>query len=515
MLSSKINDIVFEVEPDRESNPWMLKWKTVFTSESGTVLSVPGFYDGGNRWITRFSAPEPGDWNYQVFSDWDKLNGKSGSITIGADELNEQEIEIDKKNPRRLNWSDGSDYFLLGFECDWLGLLDHEVEGIPKAELLMNSMEANGFNHVVMNVYARDTEWPWMEGRNTEHDYSNPPLWPFAGNWEKPDYSQLNPEFFHKLDQVIEGLQQRNIISHLMIYVWNKKVPWPNLGGVEDNTFFDYVISRYQAYSNIVWDISKEAILYGDCTDEFISERCRRVRSADAYNRLVTVHDRGYCERNPQMVDILSTQTWSTDLFGDMKDLAAEYHYKPVYNIEHGGYAVCPYNVFPGAYDDPEVCLDRNFQCVFAGVYSTYYWQGCSWSIVFPDMESLPDDVKPRLEFFRYMADFFREYPYNEYFILDSKTDSGGFWLQHISENRRLLYKPPGHYACYAGNGPDTPYKGSVPEHVIWFNTLTGEKMDMPFSPINDNEGHDENMGQWLEYRSPWGSGPAICVIEW
>ena len=68
----------------------------------------------------------------------------------------------------------------------------------------------------------------------------------------------------------------------------------------------------------------------------------------------------------------------------------------PIFNIEHGGYEQSPYLTFTGDYQDPVVCLERNYQCIFAGSYSTYYWQGCSWDIVIHDISQLPEKVRPR-----------------------------------------------------------------------------------------------------------------------
>ena len=51
---------------------------------------------------------------------------------------------------------------------------------------------------------------------------------------------------------------------------------------------------------------------------------------------------------------------------------------KPILNIEHGGYERGPYVVFTGNYVSPEVCLERAYQCVFAGTYPTHYWQGAA-----------------------------------------------------------------------------------------------------------------------------------------
>jgi len=38
----------------------------------------------------------------------------------------------------------------------------------------------------------------------------------------------------------------------------------------EDNRYFDYVIKRYQAFPNIIWDVSKEALDYGRCDIPYI-----------------------------------------------------------------------------------------------------------------------------------------------------------------------------------------------------------------------------------------------------
>ena len=115
---------------------------------------------------------------------------------------------------------------------------------------------------------------------------------------------------------------------------------------------------------------------------EYISERITRTRALDAYKRLVSVHDYGFCKNHPNEVDFLSSQNWSYSLYNNMLDVKKEFPNKPVFNIEHGGYEKSELQVFPGAYEDAEVCLRRNYLCLFAGVYTTYYWQGASWNVI-------------------------------------------------------------------------------------------------------------------------------------
>ena len=173
------------------------------------------------------------------------------------------------------------------------------------------------------------------------------------GTNSNPDYSTLNLEFFKHFDRVISAMHDREIVSHLMIYVWNKLVNWPEPGSDADNMYYDYVIKRYQAFPNLIWDVSKEAaskIAIGKFTNivQHLEGRIGRTRQLDAYNRMVSVHDYGFCSKHRDIVDFISTQNWKLSLYDHMLDVYKEFPDKQVFNIEHGGYEKSPYNVFPG-----------------------------------------------------------------------------------------------------------------------------------------------------------------------
>ena len=198
-------------------------------------------------------------------------------------------------------------------------------------------------------------------------------MFPFGGNNDDPDYKTLDLTFFQRLDRVVGHLNEAGIVAHLMIYVWNKKVNWPTPNSAADNLYFDYVVKRYQAFPNLIWDISKEALAYGRDDMTYITDRIHRLRRLDGHQRLVSVHDYAYCNQYPGEVDFISIQEWRPNLYGIMRSVAAKHFNKPVFNIEHGGYETTMYQIFPsGAFNDPLTCLDRNYQCVFAGTYSKY-----------------------------------------------------------------------------------------------------------------------------------------------
>src|ERR1700686_2687860 len=70
-------ELVFELS-DKDAaahpNPYMtVDVKVEFRSPRRRTLSVPAYWDGGRRFVVRFSPNEAGDWDYHVngnIADW-------------------------------------------------------------------------------------------------------------------------------------------------------------------------------------------------------------------------------------------------------------------------------------------------------------------------------------------------------------------------------------------------------------------------------------------------------------
>jgi len=496
-----------------EGNPYDIRLWGIFSGPGRETLRVPGFYDGDGQWIIRFMPPSPGQWDFVTESDISELNGRKGSVTSeqrsaehGA-KGNCGQIVVRRDNPQYLMWENGDAYFLLGFEADWLGLIDFDPkqgseecgEDIPHARQFIDEIAEQGFNHVVMNVYAHDVHWEGKLGRDSPYDFSNPPLWPFGGTNDNPRYDELNPVFFRKLDKVVMRLREKALICHLMIYVWNKKVAWPGQNSPQDKRYFDYVLARYMGFSNIVWDVSKEALTYGYCGPEYIRSKCLRVRELDVYRHLLTVHDKQFCEAYPDLVDIISVQDWRSGLYELMMSMRTAYTKKPVYNIEHGGYEASPFLMAPGDYEDPAACLERNYLCVFAGVYSTYYWQGCSWNILCYEPSALPFERQPRFDLYKKMHEFFTRFPFHEYApVAEGIFFSNGYALRS-GDDRFLLLKRAESY-CVHFRKQDNFSSASVE----WFNPLTGMYHPEEIVPLES----------FTVLRSPWKDQFSVAVIK-
>ncbi len=503
LIQWSVCDIRFPVQQVIDQ-PFDLGFSARFTGPDGQVLNVPGFYDGGGEWVVRFSAPVTGDWSFDTDSTVLELKGKKGLIHVvpNTDPDRHGALVRMPGNPQRLYYEDGTPCTVLAFEADWLFALDYESpDGIPKTEQLLGLLESNGINQIVTTVYSYDVQWdkdPLLK-KYPEYEYGGrDDIYPFLGSNKNPNFSSLNVGFFQKMDRMVAAMDELGITAHLMIYVWNKLVNWPDPETPEDNRYFDYIVKRYQAFPNVLWDVSKEALNNPRCTEAYGVERIHRIRALDAYKRLVTVHDGGFCQRNRTEVDFISWQIWADNIYDKMLEVVQKFPALPVFNIEHGGYERSPFTTFPGDYDDPEVCLRRNYLIMFAGSYSTCYWQGAAWNVLIHDPFAHDELPSPRFEYYRHLQEFFTRYPYAE-FSPAPEDNRSGYCLK--SEDTYLLYLPKDHYQVSAYGNNNVARDGA--KATLWFNTLTGE-----YKAGDPKQNHF--------FQSPWrGEADSILIRQY
>lgn len=494
----EVLDIRFKLSEIPQS-PWGVEITGRFTAPSGKQLDVAGFYDGNRDFLLRFTPPEPGRWEFAIQSNVAELSGKAGKVDVSPATNRTGAVVVDPGSDRRFTYENGEPYYPIAFEADWLFALDADnANDIPNTRKLVDTLASNGFNQVVMNVFAYDVQWPKDPDLEPQFDYGSPAVFPFLGNNQSPDFSQLNPEYFRRLDRVIDYLNEQNIVAHLMIYVWNKRVAWPDANSPADNRYFQYVAHRYQAYPNLVWDISKEALGYGHTDVNYITDRIKRLRELDVFDRLITVHDYSYCRRFPSDVDFVSVQLWRSELYSVMRKVLQDIPGKPILNIEHGGYERGPYEVFNGNYTSPEVCLERAYQCVFAGTYPTHYWQGAAWNVVIPDVDALPAHDRPKLEYYRFMRQFVERFDVGQLKAGDKKSNAG--FCLHDGDGLIVYYVPK---ECdYLGLRLPGNRGGSM--QLTWLDPQTGE-----YSTPQEQE-----ITQWPTVQVPHGDSFHILICR-
>ncbi len=480
----EVNDVVYKLKEEVEA-PFE-KVAFAIVKDQYSEQKVPLFYNGNQEWVFRYSSSTTGRKSFVIESAIKGLAGKKGLFIVSKNEEKSRHggIVRNSKDPRHFYYEDGSHYFNLAFECDWLYALDYGDPELPKTKHLLSLLKDNGYNQIVMNVYAYGLDLDWVTDKrlknHPEHDYGErEDIFPFLGSNSNPDYSALNLDFFNHLDRVIAEMHQHEIVSHLMIYVWNKRVAWPEPGSKADDMYYDHVIKRYQAFPNIIWDVSKEAtskIAFSQNKNitQHIRERAIRTKELDAYNRLVSVHAYGFCKNNKDVVDFISIQNWRLSIYQQMLEAYEAFPDMPIFNIEHGGYEESPYEIFPGGYSNAEACLRRNYLCLFAGTYSTYYWQGAAWNaIIHNPYEQADDFIKPHFEYFKHMRSLFDRVKF-ENFEPMAKYSARSYNLTDYKEGVLLQYFPKEVHQDDIRRQLNQEFDWENATQQ-WFNTLTGE----------------------------------------
>lgn len=498
----EMQEISFEVSEVPRA-PFDVGLSATFTHSDGTAVAVPGFYNGGQQYLVRFTPSLAGKWKMMTQSSIAELNALEQVFSVAtARSGSKGGIVVNPETPRQFHYQNGDSYYPIAFEVDWLFALDVDnPDDIPRTRRLVDTVAANGFNQIILNVYAYDVNWEKDAQLDPKYDFGGPASFPFGGNNAEPDHSTLNVEFFQRLDRVIAYLGEKDIDAHLMIYVWNKRVNWPEAGSPEDNRYYDYVVKRYQAYPNLIWDISKEALGYGrGDTGNYIVERIERLRRLDGHKRLVTVHDYNFCKAHPELLDFISVQNWQTEMFNVMARIRDEIPGKPILNIEHGGYEEGPYVVYTGSYIDAKACLERAYKSMFAGTYPTHYWQNMAWNVVIWDIEELPEAERPKLEYYRHMRTLVDRYQIGT-LQAGIRRSNSGHSLAGKDNDLFIIFVPEENYSI-------APW---LPKNLIgkqytatWFEPLTGEFGQ----PIQ------KELERWNRFNNPDNGCFSILIIE-
>lgn len=512
----EVNDVVFTAKHVVDK-PFLKDIFALVTHKKKTK-KIPLFYNGAKQWVFRYSSSDVGQQHYQILGDLEGVSGHKGTIDVVKNTKTNRHggIVTNPKDPRHFYYQDGSAYFNLAFECDWLFALDYAQKELKKTNHLLDLIAKNGFNQVVMNVYAYGLDLDWVTDErlqeNPQHNYgAREDIFPFKGSNLKPDYNTLNVEFFKHFDRVISAMHDRELVSHLMIYVWNKRVAWPKAGSEADKMYYEHVIKRYQAFPNIIWDVSKEAAnkIAREQNINIIAhlEACiKKTRELDSYQRLLSVHDFGFCKNHQEEVDFISIQNWRFQIHDDMQKAYKAFPNKPIFNIEHGGYEASPYEVFPGGYSNAEACLRRNYLCLFGGTYTTYYWQGTAWTaIIHNPFEQDDSFVKPHFDYFKYLSDFFKTYKFENFEpVMGYNTRS--YNLTNYKEGQVLLYVPKEVHHADVKRQLDKEFDYSQATWQ-WFNTQTGVYTSE--KPVIFE--HKYGFWDWRPYRN---QADAILIVK-
>jgi len=474
-------------------NPFKVQFTAEVSGPNGTKLVLPGFYDGHGIWKIRVSPTAEGEWSLVTHASLPALDAQRARFLCvpNPSPTAHGGVRVDPQHPFHFVYEDGTRYFPMGYECDWLWALDATNSQLPTINRFLDKLSASGFNYVLLNAYAHDTSW--RAGKTAADDYGPPPLFAWDGSNEKPDYSRFNLAYWQHFDRVIAALNQRGMVAHLYFKVFNKKVKWPAKESAEEDQYFRWLIARYAAYPNVHWDLAKES--NGEKDLNYKLRRMKFILDNDAYHRPITTHtdlqayDSGSYN---DLVDYRCDQihsNWHASLLAHRQQ-----HAWPVLNTEfgyeHGPLGPADRTFGKGASQSPEEICRRAWEISLAGGYTCYYYTYTAWDII------RPDDTPPGYAYLRHLREFFEG---TSYWLMNPADDlvSAGFCLACPGQEYIVMLKQPAAFSLRL-EGLKAPLTGE------WFNPYTGQRT---------LAGKFGNGLQFLTPPTNWGAAPVVLHV--
>jgi hypothetical protein len=242
-----------------------------------TSVAVQGFWDGGSRYVVRFSPDAAGDWTYVTSSSDPLLDGVTGELRVVPPTAgNDGGVRV--AGTFHFAYDSGRPYRPVGTTVyNWV----HQPE-----TLYVETVEAvadAGFNKLRFLVFPQ----------GGGHVAFVPPLFPFerddTGRWlvDRPI-----PQFFQKIDRAVADLLERGIEADVIIFHPYDQGEYglDAMSPDDDDAYVRYLIARLGAYRNVWWSLANE---YDQLKrpEERWDRVFQTIESSDPYGRLRSIHN--------------------------------------------------------------------------------------------------------------------------------------------------------------------------------------------------------------------------------
>lgn len=296
----------------RRADPWHeITLTATLTGPDGKSLRVPAFWDGGETWRFRLSAPRPG--TYRLATECSDsadsgLHGKEATLEVAP-------LPSGESNPlnahgavevagRQLRHADGTPFHWLA--DTWWMLMSERVSWPDGFGKLVAHRRRQGFNTAQVVIGFQPDTTPF-DGRDANAGGSP---------WHK-DYASINPGFFQHADRRIEHMVDAGMLP-VILGGWGYHMLF--MGKERMISHWRYLVSRYGAWP-VLWCLAGEgAMPYYLSKDpaaetqqlrEAFPALAKAVHAADPWRHPVTLH----CRRtswddtvDPSTLDFFMTQ---------------------------------------------------------------------------------------------------------------------------------------------------------------------------------------------------------------
>ena len=262
-----------------------------FTGPQGQKMTIPGFWDGGQKWVIRFAPPVVGKWSYVVSASDTAdsgLHNVSGKLYCtkytGTQDIYKHGFLRVSNDKRGMTYRDGTPFFWLA-DTHWMGLshrehlYDSNDKRFPSMfKGMVDVRVKQGYTVYQMNFFLSESgdngsingePATWNEGGR---------VWEEGQKWENP-----NTKFFSNCDERIQYVAKNGLVSALGLD-WGP-CAYNDYTVAGFKTMARYIVARYSAYP-VIWNTCGEARM----NSPYWAQVAQYIDQIDPYQHPTTLH---------------------------------------------------------------------------------------------------------------------------------------------------------------------------------------------------------------------------------
>jgi hypothetical protein len=241
-------------------NPFELEVEATFThAGSGSSITLPGYYAGGDTWKLGFMPTDMGQWSYVTTSTDPDLNGVTGTVEC-VPSANRGQLGPDTQvDSRKWRLADGTYLLPVVLRLDFFFEAASQVAFDAAADFM-----------VANNLHMLDTR---LQAENTST------MQVFDGNWANHEF---NLSLWDQMEARMEALTDRGLGAYIMFYADDAGAPQWSGQSATEALLIRYVVARLAGYPMLIFDTGIDVAEYRSQAD--VDWMGMQLRALDPYN---------------------------------------------------------------------------------------------------------------------------------------------------------------------------------------------------------------------------------------
>lgn len=257
-----------------------VEFKGLTGDAKNKVLTLFGFWYGGQTWKVRFAAPETGTWEYKSISEDRGLNNVKGKFEVVDWEDQEKSsnptrrglVQVMKTGPQAghfFQYADGTPFLWIG--DTWWNWTNKKIK-FSTFKTLVDDRAEKGFT--IGQLFVPANGWGGK-----------------ASSLLDETYTVLDTAHMTKVENMIAYANSKGIT--VWVHGWWARKNLNNTAGEEKmKRWWRYLVHRLGAY-NVIWVIGGEYNMnnYGGLGLAFWKNLGQFIKDEDPYDRIVSAHN--------------------------------------------------------------------------------------------------------------------------------------------------------------------------------------------------------------------------------